>query len=138
MTKEFLYNFIKQHTLGVLSTISPGNKPEAAVVGIAVSEELEIIFDTVKPSRKYQNITQNNLIAFVKGWDNETTLQYEGEAAELTGADAGKYKEIYFSVFADGRQRAETWPGLVHFKVTPKWIRYSNYNAPVNIEEMSF
>jgi uncharacterized pyridoxamine 5'-phosphate oxidase family protein len=138
MTKEFLYNFITQHTLAVLATTSPGDKPEAAVVGIAVSEEFEIIFDTVKSSRKYQNITQNNLVAFVIGWDNETTLQYEGEAAELTGDDAVKYKEIYFSVFADGRQRAETWAGLVHFKVTPKWIRYSNYNAPVTIEEMYF
>jgi len=138
MTKEFLYDFISQHNLAVIATVSPENRPEAAIVGIAISESLEIIFDTLKTSRKYLNILQNNHVAFVIGWDNETTLQYEGEAVELTGPDAVKYKEIYFAVFDDGKERAETWSGIVHFKITPAWIRYSNYNEPLNIEEMFF
>jgi len=28
-------------------------------------------------------------------------------------------------------------PDIVHFKIAPKWLRYSNFNQPVLIEEMS-
>ena len=138
MDKDLIYKFIKQHTLAVVSTLSPGQKPEAALVGFAVSEDLEIVFDTVKTSRKYKNLLENPFVAVVIGWDNETTLQYEGVAMELTGPEDDRYREIYYEVYPDGRQRAETWAGLVHFKVTPKWLRYSNFNDPVVVEEMDF
>jgi len=138
MTKGFVYNFIKQHALAVIATLSDDQKPEAALVGFAISEDLEIVFDTVKTSRKYQNLLQNTFVAAVIGWDNETTVQYEGVATELNGPDADHYREIYFEVYPDGRERAKTWAGLVHFKVTPKWIRYSSFNDPPVVEEMVF
>ena len=138
MTKEFLYNFIKQYNLAVISTLSKDNKPEAALVGFAVSQDLEIVFDTVKTSRKYKNILQNPSVAVVIGWDNETTVQYEGAATELGRDDAAYYKEIYFEVYKDGRERAETWPHIAHFKITPNWIRYSNFNDPMVVEEILF
>ena len=138
MTQEFVYQFASQHPLAVLATSPSTTQPEAAVIGIAITESLEIVFDTVKSSRKYKNLLQNRLVAVVIGWDNETTLQLEGEAVELNGPGADRYKEVYFSVYPDGRQRAETWPGLVHFVVKPRWLRYSNFNVPVVIEEMSF
>jgi general stress protein 26 len=138
MIKEFLYNFIKQHTLAVISTLSKENKPEAALIGFAISRDLEIVFDTVKTSRKYKNLLQNPFAAVVIGWDNETTVQYQGVAAELSGEDADYYKEIYFEVYKDGRERAATWPHIVHFKITPTWIRYSNFNEPTVIEELNF
>jgi general stress protein 26 len=137
MTREFIYDFIKQHCLAVLSTLSDGNKPEAALIGIAVSENLEVIFDTVKTSRKYKNLVKNPEVALVIGWDNETTVQYEGVAADLNCIGDEYYKEIYFGVYPDGRERAKTWPDIVHFKITPNWIRYSNFNEPVIIEEMN-
>jgi len=137
--KELVYNFIKQHSLGIVATTSKDNEPEAALVGIAVSENLEIVFDTVKSSRKYHNILQNPKVALVIGWDNETTVQYEGTAEVLgNDAEAENLREIYYGVYPDGRERTETWPGLIHIKVRPKWLRYSNFNEPVVIEEMSF
>lgn len=138
MTMQFIYSFIKQHKLAVLSTLSNDGKPQAALVGFAVSGDLEIIFDTVKTSRKYQNLLKNSSVALVIGWNNETTVQYEGIAAELIGDDAYYYKEIYFEVYKDGRERDKTWPDIVHFKISPKWIRYSNFNEPAMIEEMKF
>ena len=138
MTKEFIYQFIQHQKLAVLATCTGEVGPEAAVVGIAVTRELEIVFDTVTSSRKYVNLQHNPHVALVIGWDNETTVQYEGIAAELNGEGSSAYKETYFDAFPDGRERAETWAGLVHFKVTPKWLRYSNFNDPVVIEEMSF
>lgn len=138
MTKDLVYRFINQQKLAVVSSVNLGNKPESAVVGIAVADNLEIIFDTLKKSRKYQNILNNPHVALVAGWDDEITIQYEGTAEILgTGDQADHLREIYFRAFPDGRERAG-WPGLVHIKVSPKWIRYSNFNEPQVIEELEF
>ena len=137
--KDIIYQFITGQKLGVVSTVNPENKPESAVVGIAVSESLEIIFDTLTTSRKYQNILHNPHVAFVIGWDEEITVQYEGIADVLdNGGEADRLREIYYRTYPDGRERAATWPGLVHVRVTPRWIRYSNFNDPPLIEEMVF
>ena len=96
------------------------------------------MFDTVKSSRKYENFLQNPNVALVIGWDDETTIQYEGIAAELAGPEDDHYRETYFEAYPDGRERAANWAGLVHFKVTPTWLRYSNFNDPVVVEEMVF
>ena len=137
--KDFVHQLISQNKLAVVSTIGSAGKPESALVGIAVTSNLEIIFDTVTTSRKYKNILKNHSVAIVVGWDNETTVQYEGEAEVLgNDNDANNYRETYYAAWPDGRERAETWPGLVHIKISPKWIRYSNFNDPVRIEEMQF
>jgi general stress protein 26 len=136
MTKDFVYNFINGYNLGVISTISPNLKPEAALIGIAVSTDMEIVFDTVKTSRKYHNILKNPFVAVVIGWNNEITVQLEGKATVLTGTDE-YLKEIYFDVYPDGRERAKSWPDIVHLKITPAWIRYSDFNEPVVINEMN-
>jgi general stress protein 26 len=137
--KDLVYQFINQQSLGIVATANKANEPEAALVGIAVSVNLEIVFDTVKTSRKYHNILRNPKVALVIGWDNETTVQYEGTAEVLgNDIDAENFKEIYYRAFPDGRERADTWPGLVHIKIKPQWLRYSNFNEPVVIQELEF
>jgi general stress protein 26 len=89
MTKEQLFTFIKDHKLAVLSTISAQGAPQSALIGIAVTAELEIVFDTVKSSRKYGNLATNPAATFVVGCTSETTLQYEGVASEPLGDDLG-------------------------------------------------
>jgi general stress protein 26 len=137
--KKLIYQFISQHLLGVVTTVNKDNTPEAALVGIAVSEELEIIFDTVTSSRKYHNILQNPQVALVIGWDNDVKFLYECYATVLgDDAEAKSLKEIYFKAYPDGRDRVKTMPGLVHIKVTPRWLLYSNFNQPQIIEEIVF
>ena len=137
MTNFFIYEFIRKHLYAVISTVSDKNMPESALIGIAVSEDLEIVFDTVNSSRKYKNILQNPNVAIVIGWDNEVTLQLEGTARELSPEDTS-YKELYFDVFPDAKIRAETWEDVVHFVIKPNWVRYSNLNDPNTIEEKIF
>jgi len=137
--KQVIHQFVNSHKLGVVSSISAEGKPESALVGIAVSDQLEIIFDTVNSSRKYANILQNPSVSVVIGWDDEVTVQYEGEAEILSEDAAGDhYREIYYATWPDGRERTANWPGLVHIKISPRWIRYSNFNEPVTIKEMKF
>lgn len=124
--------------LGVLSTVNAQGTPESALVGIAVTSDLEIIFDTVKTSRKYTNLVANSAAAFVVGCTGDATLQYEGTAMELAGAEMERCKTVYFAQYPDGPAR-QSWPGICYFVLKPKWIRFSDYGeTPALIEEVRF
>jgi hypothetical protein len=45
-----------EHRYGVVSSISSTGAPQSALVGIAVTDQLEIIFDTLRSTRKYENL----------------------------------------------------------------------------------
>lgn len=122
--KEFLYDYIHSKMIGVLATMGTGKAPESAVMEFGDTPELELIFDTLKQTRKYVNLKMNSHVSFVIGWENGETVQYEGVAEELLGAKRKKYSAIMFKKnpsFA----RWELLPGMTYFKVTPRWIRFS-------------
>jgi hypothetical protein len=138
MTKADLFKFMAGHKLGVLGYLSLQGAPRSALVGIAVTPELEIIFDTVSSSRKYGDLRANPAASFVIGWAGEITVQYEGQAFQPTGAELARYQRVYFAAYPDGPDRM-SWPGIAYFVVKPKWIRYSDYDQrPPLIEEFSF
>lgn len=133
-----LYTFITKFRLGVLGTVSDNNTPQSALVGFAVTPGLELIFDTVKNSRKYPNLTSRPSSSFVIGWSGEQTVQYEGEAQELRPPDLERYQKIYFEVWPECRAHL-TWPGIVYFLVHPTWIRYSDFDqSPPFSREFTF
>jgi general stress protein 26 len=133
-----VFRFMDSERLGVLSTARKSGRPEAALMGFAVTPELEIVFDTVRSSRKYPILKENPWVAWVVGCATEITVQYEGEAFELEGEELAKYKKIYFAKFTDGPAR-ESWPGITYFVVRPKWVRYCDYNPGTRrIEEREF
>jgi hypothetical protein len=109
-------------------------------MGIATTPQLEIIFDTVKSSRKYPNLIARPACSFViGGWGaSEQTVQYEGEALELQLPELELHQEIYFKTWPDGPARM-SWPGIVYFVVRPVWIRYSDFdqNPPI-VQEFTF
>lgn len=140
MTHSDLYDFMRTSKLAVLSSISTtaGNSPQGALIGIAVTRELEVVFDTVKSTRKYPNLIASPACSLVFGLEGPATLQYEGVAEELSGDRLEHYRNIYFETWPDGPERL-TWPGITHFLVTPRWIRYSDFaQTPPLIREYSF
>lgn len=118
MTNRDLYVFIAGCKLGVISSLSSTGSVQSALVGIAVTQDLEIIFDTVKTSRKYSNLINNPSCSLVVGWSGEQTLQYEGIASELQGAELQRCQKTYFEAWPDGPERM-AWPGIVYFCVRP-------------------
>jgi uncharacterized pyridoxamine 5'-phosphate oxidase family protein len=135
--KKFLYEFILKYKYAVLSTVTDQKKPEAALVGIACTPDLKLFFDTVSTSRKYQNLVKNPTIAFVIGWENEQTLQYEGIAKISDGEELKNLLSIYFSIFPDGKERQQNWKDITYFVVEPTWIRYSDFTTS-EIKEFTF
>src|SRR5215475_1713807 len=129
---------MNRERLAVLATADDKGQPEAALMGFAVTPELEIIFDTVKTSRKYPNWKANPRVAWAIGCTTEITIPYEGIAEEFEGERLAKYKKVYFAAFPDGPAR-ESWPGITYFVVRPKWVRYCDSNpASRRIEEELF
>jgi hypothetical protein len=130
MTHPELLQIMRMHSLAVQSSVAPDGSPQAAVVGIAVTDRLEIVFDTLENSRKISNLRRSPSVAFVIGGlvdGEEWTVQYEGVADEPSGDELDRLKEIYFVAFPDGRER-RAWPGITYVRVRPKWIRHSAFS----------
>ena len=139
MTKELIHRFIDSQRLAVFSTISATDKkPQSALVGIAVTRNFEIVFDTVRSSRKYRNLIDSDSASFVIGCEGAVTVQFEGSARELSGSELSVYQAVYFAKWPDGPERL-SWPGITYIAVKPHWIRYSDFDAkPPIIEELVF
>ena len=138
MTPEALLDFMRLHRLAVQASVAVAGVSQAAIVGFAVSDQFEIVFDTLQTTRKAHNLRQNPHVALViGGWvpDDERTVQYEGEADEPAGAELDRLKQVYYAAYPDGPERA-SWPGLIYLRVRPRWVRYSDYNkSPPEIAE---
>jgi pyridoxine/pyridoxamine 5'-phosphate oxidase len=133
-----IHAFMTQFRYGVVSSIASDGTPQSALVGIATTPELEIVFDTVKFSRKYPNLIARPSCSFVVGWGGEQTVQFEGLAFEPTGAELRHYQKAYFAAWPDGPARM-SWRGITWFAVRPTWIRYSDYDkSPPLIAEIRF
>jgi general stress protein 26 len=127
MDRSELYRFMRQHRYGVVSSIAADGLPQSALVGIATTPDLSIVFDTLRTTRKYANLTRNPRCSFVVGWSGEQTVQFEGIAEEPIGDDLLRYQAAYFAVWPDGPARMR-WPNLTYLVVHPRWLRYSDYD----------
>ncbi len=129
MTKSTILQFLNANDHAVISTASKDGKPESALIGFGQTDELEIIFGTDASSRKYANLQENNRVAFVIGWDDDfITVQYEGVAQEINGNELERCLELYHAKVPSAAQYQEN-PGQRYFKVTPTWIRYSDFSV---------
>ena len=122
---KFLNTFIKTHKLAVIASVNETSLPEAAVIGIAVTENLEIIFSSFVTSRKYANLQKNPKIALVIGWEKGTTVQYEGIAIELSQDEAEKQLETSLKKTQSIALKLELENQVV-YKITPNWVRFSD------------
>ena len=133
-----LLEFLRSHRLAVEASVSPLGAAQAAIVGFAVTDALELVFDTLNTTRKFANLRANPRIAFVIGGStagDERTVQFEGVADLPVDAERERLKAAYFEVWLEGRAR-ETWPGLEYVRARPTWIRYSDFNhdPPIIVE----
>ena len=138
VTRAELVAFVRRHPIAVEATLSPTGPPQAAAIGVAVSDDLEIVFDALGSSRKCRNLRRDPRISLVIGWDPDEacTLQLEGIADEPSVEDLDRLKAIYFRQYPDGVDR-QTWPGITYVRVRPTWIRFSDYSAtPPRIVEL--
>jgi PPOX class probable F420-dependent enzyme len=126
MNPDELVQFVRARGLAVLGTVSADGHPQAAVVGVAATNDADIVFDTTRTSRKFANLGRHPRVALAIGfdWNDEQTVQLEGSAAEV--AQESPAVAAYYAQFPTGRERAAR-PGLVYVRVRPSWARYSDF-----------
>ena len=141
MNEADLLTFLRLHRWAIEATASPLLAPQAAIIGIAVTDKLELVFDTLASSRKAANLRVNPRMALVIGGWNDSdprTVQYEGVADLPSGAELERLKQVYFAAFQDGPTRL-AWPGITYVRVRPAWVRYSDFRSePPTITEQTF
>jgi hypothetical protein len=130
----FLAEFVREHRYAVEASVSEDGFPQAAVVGVAVTPTLELVFDTLASTRKCRNLRRDPRIAFVIGTERDKTLQYQGIADEPQGQELERVKAIYLQRFPDGYERA-SWPGITYFRARPSWVRFSDFSGATPLVE---
>ena len=98
MDPKQLLEFLRQYRLAVQASVSVTGGSQAALVGFAVTDRFEIVFDTLDSTRKAQNLRRNPRLALVIGGleaGDERTVQYEGVADEPSGPELERLKAVY-------------------------------------------
>jgi len=135
--RRMILDFLRQHTLAVIATCGRDGRPEAAAIDFSVRDDLEIVFDTFEHTRKFVNLSEQSRVALVIGWDNNITVQYEGDATKVSADDLERYQEAHVKSVPAEREFVEK--GAVVFRVEPRWIRYSDYSkTPPDVIEFRF
>lgn len=137
MDREALYEFMVKQPLAVVSSLAADGRPQSALVNIATTPGLEIVFDTMDTTRKYANLLARPRCSVVLGWAWEQTVQLEGTAELLQGEELQRCRDVYFAALPNAPARLG-WPGIAYFVVRPQWIRYSDFDQrPPLIEELT-
>ncbi len=127
MTRDEILAFVRSQKLGVVSTVNAEGAPQSAVVGYAATDAFELVFDTLGDTRKAVNLRARDAVSFAL-WSGERTVQIDGIADEPSGDELGRLRDAYLSVWPDGRERM-AWPGITWVRITPTWIRYTDFGA---------
>ncbi len=131
VTKAVLLEFLRRHRYAVEASHGEEGFPEAALVQFVVNDQLELFFDSFDSTRKVANLRRDPRVAFVIGGHtagDARTVQYEGMVDVPTGAELEYLKSSYFALHPDGPRRSGQ-RGISYFRVRPRWIRYTNFNA---------
>ena len=128
LDRTALLAFLRAQKWAVQSSVASSGAPQAAVIGVAITDRFELVFDTLGDTRKAANLRANPRIALVIGWDDGQTVQLEGTADEPRGVELNPLRDVYLEKFPDGRERMAL-PGITYFRVRPTWIRYSDFRG---------
>jgi general stress protein 26 len=142
--KRLILDFLRGHVLCTISTVNNKTlQPESALVAYAELASLEILVLTLRGSRKYINLQENNKVALVIGWDENpkkwATLKYEGCVFQVADADEPKYKRIFLE--KKGTPCTEEFfnkPDMKLFKITPTWIGLSRFRGKPQVIGIKF
>jgi hypothetical protein len=135
LTREEVLEFIGRHRLGVIATVDAGGMPEAALINIAVTPALEILFETTDATRKFVNLRRNPDAAMVIGWAQNQTLQLNGIVDEPSGRELDRVRDDFLKAYPNSASHA-SWPGNHYFRLVPYWFRFSDYDQPRRVAEL--
>jgi hypothetical protein len=134
MAPADLRAFLRAQQWAIEATVTVLGVPQAAVIDVAITDSLELIFDTLTTPRKHttSSTTHGLHLLLVRVTHVRRRLR-AWQIAQMALTWSGF--ENYLAQFADGRERTKL-PTIANWRVRPTWIRFSDFNAdpPVIIE----
>lgn len=126
-----IITFLREHHLAVISTVGfLGLAPESALIAFVEDEQLCLYFQTGKYTRKAANLVHARRVSLVIGLElkDMATLQYEGVAQKLMDLDQiNDCKRRFLAKKSPTTREYLERPDAILFKITPTWIRFSDY-----------
>ena len=130
-----IYEFLKQHPVGVLATVDANGNPHASTVYFGVDDQLNVTFTTKRGTEKHANIVRHDTIMLV-AYDaaNQSAVQASGKAVEIT--DQQEVLDIFRSTLqATQKTGDDEVPPIakisagpyVGYKITPDNIWLTEY-----------
>jgi general stress protein 26 len=133
--RQEIFEFLSNYHFGVIATVSDA-KPEAAIVGFKVSNDLTMLIGTSIKTRKFANIQSNPHIAIAIG-DVKGEVQYEGTVTQHKPNESWEEVEARFGKLP-GFEKYRNDPDEIWLLVKPSWLRLTMHESPNRIEEVSF
>jgi nitroimidazol reductase NimA-like FMN-containing flavoprotein (pyridoxamine 5'-phosphate oxidase superfamily) len=130
-----VYAFLRQHPMGVLSTVSADGSPWGAAIYYVADDDFNFYFVTRVETHKYKNMSKHRLAALTIA-DNETqiTVQVTGKVSAVPVKD---YMDVIFDKLAAVRQKDNpNWTppidkvhagNFMPLCLTPTKLQYANY-----------
>jgi nitroimidazol reductase NimA-like FMN-containing flavoprotein (pyridoxamine 5'-phosphate oxidase superfamily) len=142
ITKQTVLDWLTDHSVATISTISAENKPQTAVVYTYVDTNYHCYFVTKETTRKYENLTKNKVIS-IAWYDKQmlTICELTGEAY-VVQAGEGVAVAITHLQEVMMEQKTEYWTPPVGqiegaqyavFRVVPDQINYVDYSAATKL-----
>lgn len=130
-----VYDFMKHHHMGVLSTVAEDSKPWGAAIFYVVDEEFNVFFVTRQETFKYKNLDNNPYAALtIADEENQTTVQLSGKISRVPAED---YMDIIFTRLVAIRPKGDMyWAPPVEkvsrgdymaLRLTPDKLHYANF-----------
>ncbi len=128
-TVQQLYEWLDQQMLCVIASQGDDGYPNAATVAFSQSGDLRFVIITDKDSRKAANIARNSKVAVtITNEDQRYTLQFEGNAQQLTWDEFAQYSEHHYKKLPFSLPFKDI-PGQTPFVIVPTHMRFSDISV---------
>lgn len=127
-------DFLTKHRVCSWTTMLPDGTPHAAAVHFSHKDKpLELYTSTRDVSKKSGGLLKGEIVpgSVVIGFSEEEwiTLQMDGEVVAITDkAELAKIHKIHYSKHPNSEKYKDD-PDTLFLKFTPKWWRYTDFNA---------
>lgn len=136
--KAIIRRFLHKSPLGVLGTVSPDGTPQTALIAFAEYDNLDIIFETFQGTRKAQNLAYSTHASLTTGFSTvrHQTIQIDGTVVKLPRTEYARCIEHFSKKDTPCGPEFLNDPRVEFYRLTPTWLRYSDYNIEPNIFEI--
>jgi general stress protein 26 len=130
--------FVRAHGDGVLTTLGPDGRPQAAYLTLAATDTGELVLDARATSRTVSNVLRDARVAVVVGGPDGVTLQAEGLAVVVQGDERRRCAQVYVTAFPQFAASLAD-PAIAVVRVRPTWARLGDYRAATPVlRELAF